>query len=256
MQSSNKPKNLTVPFASGGAYNAIPTDSQVTVSPGKASYTDGFPPATRTPRAAGGIPPDGLDMNGILHDLSNAVMYQQAFGIMPWDSDFASVTGYPKNAIVSYNGLLYQSLNDDNKALPTNATAWSGIKSVTPMATANDNQVATMAALQTAINGVKGSASLAANGWEIMPSGLIRQWGSRSVSGSGARSDSFNFPIAFTSAVFQVRASDTGNLCIPLGAGGNGLTGATVYVPAASLGDSTTPAQTAYIGYVWEAIGY
>lgn len=146
-----------MPFASGGAYNSIPNESQVGVSPGKASFVDGFPPATRTPRAAGGVPPDGLDMNGILHDISAGLMYSQAYGALPWDSNFATATGYPKDAIVNYNGLLYQSLNEDNKAVPINAIAWGAVKGVTPSPDANDNQYATMAALQTAIAGIYNS---------------------------------------------------------------------------------------------------
>lgn len=207
MQASNKPKNLTVPFASGGAFNPIPTDSQVAVSPGKASFVDGFPPATRTPRAAGGIPPDGLDMNGILHDLSNAVMYQQAFGIMPWDSVFANATGYPKNAIISYNGALYQSQNDDNKAQPSNATAWGAVKGVTPSAGANDNQLATMEALQNAISNVAGA--LNTTGYFKLPNGIIVQYFQFTSSSSGY--STALFPIAFPNRPLAITMTPNSN---------------------------------------------
>lgn len=278
MQSSNKPKNLTMPFAAGGAFNPIPTDSQVGVSPGKASMIDGFPPATRTPRAAGGVPPDGLDMNGILHDISNAVMYQQAFGILPWDSDFATATGYPKDAIVNYNGLLYQSLNEDNKAAPTNATAWGAVKGVTPAAVSNDKSIATTEFVNAAIKKINPTVDISnigalvnaavksANpqfsgtsqlGYVRLPSGIIQQWGTTTVLESEGRSKIVNLPIPFPNRGFVVNANDFGSWCAPVGCTFKDNASIKLFRPTYVFIDETSsPSKIGDLTIHWHAIGY
>lgn len=99
MQISNLPKLLPVPFANSGSKQDIPVASQIGVSGGRASYTDGFPPLTRTPIAAGGIPPFGTDFNGVLNDITSAIRWAQAGGGYGYDSTFSSsVSGYPVGA--------------------------------------------------------------------------------------------------------------------------------------------------------------
>lgn len=103
MQLSNAPSKLVLPFANAGAKNDIPVDSQVGITAGAASLTDGFPPLTRTPIAAGGVPPSGLDMNGILYNLSALLRWMNAGAGFPYDGAFAgdsNVGGYPKGARV------------------------------------------------------------------------------------------------------------------------------------------------------------
>lgn len=101
MQLSNAPGKLLLPFANAGAKNSIPVASQIGIVAGAASLTDGFPPLTRTPIAAGGVPPSGLDMNGILYALSAALRWANAGGGYVYDGTFAAdanITGYPKGA--------------------------------------------------------------------------------------------------------------------------------------------------------------
>lgn len=103
MQQSNAPDKLVLPFAAAGAKNTIPVDSQVGITPGAASLEDGFPPLTRTPLSAGGVPPSGLDFNGIFYEMSNATRWANAGGGYPYDATFATdvnVGGYPKGARV------------------------------------------------------------------------------------------------------------------------------------------------------------
>lgn len=111
MQLSNIPGKLVLPFATGGGKNTIPTASQIGITAGAASLTDGFPPLTRTPIAAGGVPPSGLDMNGILYELSAILRWANAGGGYAYDSAFANdtnVNGYPKGArIMRTDGLGY-----------------------------------------------------------------------------------------------------------------------------------------------------
>ncbi len=128
MQQSNAPSKLLLPFAADGTKNEIPVDSQVGVVAGAASLTDGFPPLTRTPLAAGGVPPSGLDMNGILYAISAITRWINAGGGFAYDGDFANsahVDGYPKGArVMRADGLGYW-LNtvDGNKTDPDTATA-------------------------------------------------------------------------------------------------------------------------------------
>lgn len=100
----SKPAFTPVPFANGagsGYRNDIPEASQTGVTPGAASYTDGFPPVTFEPIASGGVPPFGADFNGILYALSVKARWNQAGGNYPFDSSFATtIGGYPVGATV------------------------------------------------------------------------------------------------------------------------------------------------------------
>lgn len=111
MQSSNAPSKLVLPFASAGGKNTIPVASQIGIVAGKASLADGFPPLTRTPLSAGGVPPSGLDMNGILYEMSAVIRWANAGGGYAYDSTFATDTnvgGYPKGArVMRSDGLGY-----------------------------------------------------------------------------------------------------------------------------------------------------
>lgn len=103
MQQSNAPAKLVLPFANAGAKNTIPAASQIGIVAGAASLTDGFPPLTRTPLVAGGTPPSGLDMNGILFALAAINRWSNAGARYAYDSAFATdanVNGYPKGAVV------------------------------------------------------------------------------------------------------------------------------------------------------------
>lgn len=101
MQLSNIPDKLVLPFANAGGKNTIPVNSQIGIVAGAASLIDGFPPLTRTPIDAGGIPPSGLDMNGILYEISDVIRWANAGGGYPFDGTFATddnVGGYPIGA--------------------------------------------------------------------------------------------------------------------------------------------------------------
>ncbi len=96
-----RPTNLQKPFADSGTKNTIPIPSQIGVVNGAASYTDGFPPLTMTPIAAGGVPPAGPDFNGILNEISQHIVFQNAGGVYQYDSALATaVGGYPKGSLL------------------------------------------------------------------------------------------------------------------------------------------------------------
>lgn len=98
-----KPDKLTLPFAASGNKNVIPVASQIGITGGAASYTDGFPPLTITPLSAGGEPPFGKDMNGVIYSISDVVCWLNAGGGFEYDSVFANdtnINGYSAGAKV------------------------------------------------------------------------------------------------------------------------------------------------------------
>src|SRR5574340_119594 len=96
MLASNIPSKIQLPFASSGTKNTIPVPSQIGITPGAASYTDGFPPLTFTALTAGGIPPDGADVNGVLNAITAIKQWQSAGGHFKYDSAFSTaIGGYP-----------------------------------------------------------------------------------------------------------------------------------------------------------------
>jgi hypothetical protein len=101
MQYTSPPAKFNIPFANSGGKRTIPQDSQIGVVNGAASLTDGFPPITRVRIDQGGLPPNGLDMNGILFGVTQSIRWTQAGGGNTFDSTFASaIGGYPKGARV------------------------------------------------------------------------------------------------------------------------------------------------------------
>jgi len=131
MDLTNIPTLVAVPFASGagaGYRNAIPVASQIPVTPGAASFTDGFPPVTFQPIASGGVPPYGADVNGILYALSNMARWNQAGGRYYYNATFSTaVTGYPKGATLNRTDNLGAWLNTvDNNTTDPNSASSSG----------------------------------------------------------------------------------------------------------------------------------
>jgi len=133
MQASDVPLKLPIPFANGagGAYiRTIPVASQIGITDGAASLTDGFPPLTATPVGAGGVPPSIEDMNGILEEISAWSRWQAAGGPVTYDAAFqAAIGGYPRGAMVMSTvtfGKLYLSTADNNTTNPdAGGAGWS-----------------------------------------------------------------------------------------------------------------------------------
>ena len=101
MLSSQAPSRISVAFADGGIKNTIPIESQIGITPGAASFSDGFPPETFLPRSAGGIPPAGADFNGIFNAVTDILRWQAAGGLFKFDATFAlAIGGYPKGAVL------------------------------------------------------------------------------------------------------------------------------------------------------------
>ncbi|WP_312990813.1 glycine-rich domain-containing protein [Atlantibacter hermannii] len=178
MQISNLPKLLPVPFANSGSKQDIPVASQIGVSGGRASYTDGFPPLTRTPIAAGGIPPFGTDFNGVLNDITSAIRWAQAGGGYGYDSTFSSgVSGYPIGArLANSTGDGYWlntvdgNTNNPETSAATPLTGWVpsdsyGVTSVTGLGSSS----VTLSTLQASRDRIVLTGTLTANINVIVP---------------------------------------------------------------------------------------
>ncbi|MGZ8158349.1 MAG: hypothetical protein ACXWT4_06025 [Methylobacter sp.] len=146
MKYTDIPTRVPLPFANAGTKNSIPTASQVSVTPGAASLNDGFPPLCFTPKAAGGTPPMGADINGIFNLLSANTMWENAGGFHPYDAAFSTtVGGYPKGAKLRNAGGtgFWISLIDDNTADPDSDTTgkWYPVNNtgITSVALTNAN---------------------------------------------------------------------------------------------------------------------
>jgi len=126
MQLSNTPTKMVLPFAATGGKRAIPTASQVGITPGAASLADGFPPLTRTALSAGGVPPSGVDMNGVLFEISDVIRWANVGGGYAYDGTFAAdsnVGGYPKGArVMRSDGLGYWINTTENNTTDPEAT--------------------------------------------------------------------------------------------------------------------------------------
>ena len=94
------PDLILIPFAQDGEKNPIPLELSIGDPVYRASWKVGFPPDTRIPKDIGGEPPDGLDINGILNVLSQAIVFMQKGNAYQFD---ASLAPYPIRALVRSN---------------------------------------------------------------------------------------------------------------------------------------------------------
>jgi hypothetical protein len=124
LDQASVPPKFPIPWANsaGNAYiRSIPQNSQIGVQNCAASLTDGFPPLTFQQASAGGCPPFGADMNGILKQLSQWSLWQAAGSPTLYDSSFqSSIAGYPAGAIISAaaNGCFWLSTANGNTSNP------------------------------------------------------------------------------------------------------------------------------------------
>ena len=143
------PDLIPEPFAQSGDKNTIPLERAIADPVYRASWKAGFPPDTRLPKDLGGEAPDGLDFNGVLNILSQAVVFLQKGNAYQFD---VSMAPYPIGALVRSNDNLttFQStiaLNSNNPN--SNMTGWrvyNGSGFIVDNLTTNDSAKALSAA--------------------------------------------------------------------------------------------------------------
>ena len=143
------PVLIPEPFAQSGDKNPIPLERAISDPIYRASWKAGFPPDTRLPKDVGGEAPDGLDFNGVLNILSQAVVFLQKGNAYQFDAIMAP---YPIGALVRSNDNLttYQSTVVSNSNNPnSNMTGWriyNGSGFIVDNLTTNDSTKALSAA--------------------------------------------------------------------------------------------------------------
>lgn len=171
------PTRIPEPFANTGSKNSIPDTS---ASPA-ASWSVGFPPATFLPVGAGGTPPAGKDMNGVLYQTSGWAQWFSVGGPVLWNSAFSTtISGYPDRALVqgTTRGTFYVNTTDANTSNPNSGGAgWVNFSSYilasptltgttsapTPSGGDNSTKIATTAFVTTAVAAGVSSAVSTAN---------------------------------------------------------------------------------------------
>lgn len=79
----------------GGKVFPFPVASQQGIKNGAASLNDGFPPLTMTSPSVGGVPPYGIDMNGVLYPHSAWIVFIAAGQIPGYDATLqTAMAGY------------------------------------------------------------------------------------------------------------------------------------------------------------------
>lgn len=115
-----QPELIITPFgesADPATVRDIPKSNPSGAPRQNASWEQGFPLITMTPIAAGGIPPEGPDMNGVLRAISRHASFVGGGGQYKWSAEYvAAKGGYPKGAVIQAdNGeVSYVSTEDGN----------------------------------------------------------------------------------------------------------------------------------------------
>lgn len=99
-----QPDLILTPFGENADPSTIRTIPE-TVSPSdpkqNASWSKGFPIATMTAISAGGVPPEGKDLNGVLNAISEHTVFTEGGGQYKWSDEYvAAKGGYAKGAVI------------------------------------------------------------------------------------------------------------------------------------------------------------
>ena len=98
---SKNPVLIPQAFAANGSKNNIQNTRQAGQDPEDATWSDGFPNVTMQPIESGGLPPKGMDFNGILNALSATIVHMQKGNLFYFDKAYCDAFGgYQKGAIL------------------------------------------------------------------------------------------------------------------------------------------------------------
>lgn len=187
------PSKIAVPFAENGIKNVIGQDPIIGQAGNKATYSVGFPQITMTPKSAGGLPPFGRDMNGILYDATTILQYSQAGGRYTFDSAFSTaIGGYAKGAVVQRADLLgsWVSQANNNTTSPEGASTLWQPEGASSYSFSVSNADVTLTNAQAAHPVLIVSGTLTANVAVILPA-FLKTWAVVDMSSHGQYSLSF-----------------------------------------------------------------
>nr|WP_181415805.1 hypothetical protein [Snodgrassella alvi] len=131
---SKNPVLIPQPFAANGSKNNIQNTRQAGQDPEDATWSDGFPNVTMQPIESGGLPPKGMDFNGILNALSATIVHIQKGNLFYFDKAYCDAFGgYQKGAILLADDgtKVFISVADKNTNNPNqNPQSWEVIAGI------------------------------------------------------------------------------------------------------------------------------
>ena len=225
----SNPYMVKIPFCNTGNKNAIQITRQSGQDPEDATYNEGFPPETMTNQDAGGLPPKGLDFNGIFYELSSSIAHYCRGDRIQYDSAYAAaIGGYAKGWVIASNDYQkdYISLVDNNLADPNGTnTTWAVYAGQGSVPVATSTTTGTVKLVNSLASSATDAALAAAQGkiiWDILskfsfplsnnilkiPAGdrvFIAQWGNKSFAGGAP----FNEPFPNSALVILVSNTDS-----------------------------------------------
>lgn len=164
----SNPYMIKIPFCNTGNKNTIQLTHQAGQDPEDATYQEGFPPVTMLNEDAGGLPPKGLDFNGIFYELSSPIAHYCRGDRIQFDATYAAaIGGYAKGWIVASNDYQkdYISLVDNNLADPNGTnTTWAVYAGQGSVPTATSTTTGTVKLVNNLISNATDAALTAAQG--------------------------------------------------------------------------------------------
>ena len=131
---SKNPVLIPQAFAANGSKNNIQNTRQPGQDPEDATWSDGFPNVTMQPIESGGLPPKGMDFNGILNALSATIVHMQKGNLFYFDKAYCDAFGgYQKGAILLADDgtKVFISVADRNTNNPNqNPQSWEVIAGI------------------------------------------------------------------------------------------------------------------------------
>lgn len=131
---SKNPVLIPQAFAANGSKNNIQNTRQPGQDPEDATWSDGFPNVTMQPIESGGLPPKGMDFNGILNALSATIVHMQKGNLFYFDKAYCDAFGgYQKGAILLADDStkVFISVADRNTNNPNqNPQSWEVIAGI------------------------------------------------------------------------------------------------------------------------------
>jgi hypothetical protein len=153
----NAPNSSPASPVPGGRTFPFPTASQIGVVNGAASLNDGFPPLTMTPPppTGAGIPPFGVDANGILYILSAHIAAIGAGQPYIWSSVLeGDMGGYALGAVLQqvadptafWINMTSGNATNPDTASPLGSTGWMSTKPLRQLVAAGGNDIVLLGA--------------------------------------------------------------------------------------------------------------
>ncbi|WP_370579126.1 phage tail protein [Snodgrassella alvi] len=131
---SKNPVLIPQAFAANGSKNNIQNTRQAGQDPEDATWSDGFPNVTMQPIESGGLPPKGMDFNGIFNALSATIVHLQKGNLFYFDKAYCDAFGgYQKGSILQADDgtKIYVSVADKNTNNPNqNPKYWEVIAGI------------------------------------------------------------------------------------------------------------------------------